>query len=334
MSDDVKRGPDTPADDAEETAEKTAAEEGAAEQKPAKKTATSKKAASRTAAKNKPAATVKTKAVGTKKKPAAKADEPAEGEKKAPSSSEPLPEDDSVGSEEPVKEQAKAAKPPEERPQTEPPPVPPHYRSRHPQPPPSPAGGSGRVVLLVVAVIALVYVILSLANSRSYQIVEEGGQAVLSKGYFLPAGTTSIVPDGASTAFAPIPWITPPQGSVTRGNLREVSATYYALLYLAAGEAMEDDAAFDACDQQAAGLEAWYKDRYGVYPEATDKMHDLRFRVRNRRSATKEFLSQRDGVLDQIEALISTVPELASPAVLEDVARFQAFLEQERAMSF
>ncbi len=243
-----------------------------------------------------------------------------------------LPEDGETADRAPDEASAGTARAPEPRDRPHPAPrfEPPH-RTRHPEPALQPAGSSTRFWAVVALAVVVLYLALSFAHSRSYRIADEDGQATVQKGYFLPGGYAGVIPQGAADAFAPIPYITPPQGAVTTGSLQTVAATFYALLYLTAGEAQDDAVLFDTYDQQAASLEAWYHERYGVYPEAMDEMSDLRARVRDRRAAAREYRDRRAAVLDQIEELVGMLPDRAPANLEEDAALFQRFLEEARA---
>ncbi len=334
---------------------------------PAKKTATSK--SKTTAAKKekpvtkkeetkKPAASADPLPEDAKAKPAAaKAEKPAakaEGKKPAPAKaeakkSEPAkakkaepakaaakkPEPAKAAAKKPEPAKAAAKKPEPAKADKKPTPKPkryePPYRSRNPEPPRQDDGGSGRFWLVIAGALIAVFLILSFANSRSYRIVQADGQATVVKGFFLPWGYDAFVPLGAEAAFNPIPWVEPPPELVLRGNLKSVSDTYYHLLYLASADVRGDQGLYLERNTQAGAFESWYKDRFGGTPDATDKMSDLRHKVKKADEANAAFADAKGAVLDQIQAMIAALEaetDRPSPEVQEDVAKFQAFLAE------
>ncbi len=210
-------------------------------------------------------------------------------------------------------------------PRPEPPP-----RSRHPEPPLPPSGNGGRLLIAVIAFVALVFLILSFANRSSYRIEDQLDTARLVRGRFLPWGQTEVTPPGGDAAFNPIPWHEPPPGAATRGSLRKVADTYYAMLYLAAGEAQDDPAQFDAYDLQASAFETWFDERFGKTPEALDEMSELRSQIRARRKATAEYRDTREEVLQLIEEMLEVLPERAPAALEADAERFRELLIEAR----
>jgi hypothetical protein len=196
------------------------------------------------------------------------------------------------------------------------------------------SGGSGKFWLVVAGALVAVFLILSFANSRSFRIVEEEGQATVVKGYFLPWGFEAFVPIGAEAAFNPIPWLDPPKGAVLRGNLKSVSQTYYQLLYFAAAEVRDDDGLFLDRDMQAAAFESWFKEKFAGTPGALDQMSELRHKVKENARATEAFVEARSAVLEQIDAMLAGLPDRPSADVQADAAKFQAFLEEMRAVEF
>ena len=193
-------------------------------------------------------------------------------------------------------------------------------------------GIAGWLWLFISAAVAALFLILSFANSHSYRIVELEGQATLARGHFLPWGYKTVAPTGGEAAFEPIVWVTPPSGAVTRGNLKTISETYYALIYLAAGEMQDDIDLFSQYDTQAAAFESWYQAKYDELPETTDKMIDLRHKVNSRRSGASEFWAQRNLLLDQIERTLAALPDRSPVVIQAEAERLRAFLEESREL--
>jgi len=206
----------------------------------------------------------------------------------------------------------------------------PPKRSRHPQPALEPSS-SRRFYAVVIIAVAAILLILSFAYSRTYRIVDMDGQAIIEKGQFLPFGFKAATPTGAPEAFKPVPWITPPQGASTQGGLETIADSYYAMIYLAAGDAQDAAELFDTLDQQATSMEAWFNTRYNRTPEALGQMSDLRSRVRYRRQATKEYKAKRDQVLDDVVELVGMLPDRAGNVLEQDADLFRQLLRDAAA---
>jgi hypothetical protein len=63
-------------------------------------------------------------------------------------------------------------------------------------------------------------------------------------------------------------------------------------------------------------------------------MSELRHKVKENARATEAFVGARGAVLEQIEAMLAGLPARPSADVQADAAKFQAFLEEMRAVEF
>lgn len=191
--------------------------------------------------------------------------------------------------------------------------------------------GSGKVAVACAAFVLLIFVILSFANYSSFRIENDEGTARITRGRFMPWGVNDAIPVGGEAAFHPIPWTDPPTGGTDRGSLRKVTDTFYAMLYIAAGEAQDDPRQFDHYNMQASALEAWFADRWDATPTALEQMSEMRSRVNERRRATREYREKREQVLQLMQEMVDTLPARAPAALAADADMFRSLLERAQA---